>query len=135
MPFVLDASVTVAWSFQDQATPYSNRVLSMLLQESALVPSIWALEVTKAFLSGERRGRLRAADVMRIAALLQALPIQVVDTSIEHVMVRVVPVAQGNALTTYDASYLELAMREGLPLATQDECLRVAATEVGVSLV
>lgn len=135
MSFVLDASVTMAWAFHDEAVPYANRVLALLSDESAQVPGVWPLEVTNAILNGERRRRLQPADTSRFTALLQALPIRVVDTSIDRAIDRILALARANNLSAYDASYLELAMRAGVPLATQDERLRAAAKEVGVSLV
>lgn len=135
MPFVLDASVSMAWAFHDEAVPYTNRVLALLADDSAWVPSVWPLEVTNAILNGERRGRVQPADTVRFTALLQTLPIRVADTSIEHTMDRILALARARNLSAYDASYLELAMRAGLPLATQDERMRVAANEVGVPLV
>lgn len=135
MPFVLDASVTMAWAFGDEALPYANRVLTLLSDDSAEVPGIWPLEVTNAILNGERRHRLQPADTMRFTALLRALPIRVVDTSVDHAMDRILELARANSLSAYDASYLALAMRAGLPLATQDERMRAAANEVGVLLV
>lgn len=135
MPFVLDASVTMAWAFDDEAVPYASRVLALLLGDGAQVPGIWPVEVTNAILNGERRRRLQPADTMRFIALLRALPIRVVDTSIDHAMDRVLTLARANNLSAYDASYLELAMQAGLPLATHDERMRVAANEMGVPLV
>lgn len=134
MPFILDASVTMAWVFQDEAVPYANRVLALLSSDSARVPGIWPLEVTNAILNAERRQRVRPSNAARFTALLRALPIHVVDTSIDHALDRILSVARGNNLSAYDASYLDLAMQAGLPLATQDERLRAAAAAVDVPL-
>ncbi len=135
MPLVLDASVAAAWAFEDETTPYTDRVLAMLDHDTAQVPAIWALQVANAMLAAERRHRIQLADTVRFAILIRALTIEVDDMRLERAMGAVLNLAREHALSAYDASYLELAMREGLPLATQDDGLRAAARQVGVPLV
>jgi predicted nucleic acid-binding protein len=134
MPFVLDASVTLTWAFEDEVTPYTDRVLGRLDHDTALVPAIWPLEIANGALAGERRQRIQPADTSRFSALVQSLPIELDDMHLERAVGLVLDLARAHTLTTYDASYLELAMRAGLPLATQDERLRAAADQVGVPL-
>ncbi len=98
----------------------------------ALVPAIWPLEVSNAILIGERRGRLTEAESAKFVSLVRSLPIEVTSTTMRHVLSEVLSVARRNSLTSYDASYLELAMREGLPLATLDDKLRAAAQKLGI---
>jgi predicted nucleic acid-binding protein len=132
MPFVLDASVAAAWAFEDETTPYTDRMLAMFDRDTALVPAIWPLEIANTALAGERRGRLGVADVVAFAGLLKGLPIEVAQTTVASALDITVDVARSHALSAYDASYLELAMREGIPLATQDRRLREAAERAGV---
>jgi len=135
MPFVLDASVAVAWCFEDETTPYTEYVLALLGSDTARVPLIWPLEVANALLMAERRARLELADTTRFLELLHALPITVDASPGERVFSAIVDVARAYSLTSYDAAYLELAMREGLPLATQDNRLVAAATAAGVDVI
>lgn len=135
MPFVLDASVVVAWCFEDETTPYTEHVLALLDNDTAHVPTIWPLEVANALLVAERRNRLEPADTVRFLELLRTLPIMIDTRQGERVFSAVVDAARTYALTSYDAAYLELAMREGLPLAAQDQRLIAAATAAGVGQV
>lgn len=135
MPFVLDSSVTLAWCFEDEATPFTDQVLDRLDGDSAFVPAIWPLEIANGLRSAERRGRLQPADSAHFTELLRALPIIVEGGSIDRAFSMVLDIARAYELTSYDASYLELAMREGLPLATQDRRLITAAGRAGVTLV
>ncbi len=135
MPVVLDASVALAWCFEDEAAPYADRVQDMLERDGALVPAIWPLEVANALCVGERKQRLRPADVVRATELLCALPIMVDNSILPREFGPVLALARTYGLSSYDASYVELAMRAGLPFATQDARLRAVATDVGVPLV
>ncbi len=134
MPFVLDASVAIAWCFEHEATPYADAVLDRLGRDTALVPAIWPFEVANALAVAERRGRIRRADVIRAAELLVALPVTVESASAPRVLGSVLAMAQAHGLSSYDASYLELAAREGLPIATLDERLRTSARHARVPL-
>ena len=135
MPFVLDASVALAWSFRDERNAYAHRVLRRLEDDPALVPAVWMLEVANGLLVAERRGRFTAADVAQVYGVLADLPIEWSDLTLDQALGPVLDLARARGLSAYDAAYLELAMREGLPLATQDEALRAAAQRVGVPLV
>lgn len=135
MPFVLDASVVMGWCFEDETTPYADRVLDMLDGDMALVPSVWPLEIANALCVGERRHRLQAADTARFTALVHALPIKIDCLLIEGALGTLLDIARAYRLSSYDASYLELVMREGLQLATLDQRLRATASEAGVKLV
>lgn len=133
MPFVVDASVTLAWCFEDEASPQTETILDMLSDDTAVVPSLWELEVSNVLLLGERRRRLTESQTARFVALLGQLPI-LVDSAIVN-MEAVLAVGRHHALTAYDAAYLVLAEREGIPLATLDTKLRNAARAVGVQLI
>jgi predicted nucleic acid-binding protein len=135
MPFVLDASLALAWFFRDEQNAYAHRVLRRLGDDPAIVPDIWILEMVNGVLVAERRGRLTSADVARVSAELADLPIEPADVTLEQALGPVLDLARAEKLSAYDAAYLELAMREGLPLATQDAALQAAAGRVGVALI
>jgi predicted nucleic acid-binding protein len=135
MPFVLDASLTLGWYFEDEVSDYGDRVLEMLREDTGVVPSLWGLEIANGLIAAERRGRLSAAAVSRAAELAVKLPISVQDVPPGLALTSVIDLARSQGLSAYDAAYLELAMRDGVPLATQDDDLRAAAVRVGVTLV
>jgi len=135
MPFVLDASVAMAWCYQDETTPYAIEVLEKLRADAALVPAIWPLEVANAVCMGERRQRLRPGDIMRFTDLVCALPIMVDSPLIPRDLGPVLALAREHKLSSYDAAYIELAVRARLSLATRDTRLQAAAATVGVPLV
>lgn len=97
------------------------------------MPAIWPLEVTNLLVLAERRGRIRPAATSEFLALLQSLPISVTPSG-DFGMNRMVDVARMYGLTTYDASYLDLAMSRAVPFATLDGALRAAAERAGVSI-
>jgi len=133
LPFVVDASVTLAWCFEDEATPYTEAILDRLSDDSAVVPALWELEISNVLLLGERRGRLTESQSARFVALLAQLPVLLDTASVD--MVAVLAAGRHHALTAYDAAYLVLAEREGLPLATLDAKLLAAAQAAGVAVI
>lgn len=135
MPLVVDASITLSWCFRDEQSEQAARVLRLLAADTAVVPGIWLLEVANGLLAAERRGRLSAADVAHVHGLLSDLPVTVGDLTLDEALGSVLDLARTQGLSAYDAAYLELAMREGLPLATRDDELRSAAVRLGVRLV
>lgn len=132
--FVVDNSVVMAWFFSDAAGEYADAVLEKLDSSRALCPAIWPLEVGNVLLVAERRKRLSEADSVRFLALLDELPLIVEQESPERMKKEIVALAREHGLSTYDASYLDLAMRKGLPIATQDKNLRRAAQKTQVPL-
>jgi len=133
VPFVVDASVALAWCFEDEATPQTEAVLDRLSHDTAVVPSLWELEVSNVLLAGERRDRLTESQSARFVALLAQLPILVDTASVD--VGAVLAAGRQHLLTAYDAAYLVLAEREGVPLATLDARLRAAAQAVGVAVI
>jgi predicted nucleic acid-binding protein len=133
--FVLDCSITMAWCFADEADGYADAVLDLLPGAEALVPAIWPLEVANVLLVAERRKRINEAQLARLVELLRSLPVIVDRGTLDRVMGAVLPLAREHKLSAYDAAYLELAMREGIPLATRDDRLAEAAHRCGVPLV
>ncbi len=130
--FVLDCSVGMAWCFEDEADRYVDGVLDRLVGEPAVVPPLWPLEIANVLVVAERRRRLRKSDSARFLELIGALPIEVDSATPDpsHLLA----VAREHRLSAYDAAYLALAMREGVPLATRDRALGKAARRCGVSL-
>jgi predicted nucleic acid-binding protein len=132
--FVLDGSVALAWCFSDEADSYADAIAKRFPEIEAVVPALWYLEVANAFLVGERRGRSDRADSSSWTAFLGSLPITLVEQDGARVFGDVLALARVHNLSAYDAAYLELAIRLGLPLATLDGKLKSAATNVGVDL-
>jgi predicted nucleic acid-binding protein len=130
--FVLDASVTLAWYFSDEADPYADSVARAFPTVTAIVPAIWPLEIANAVLMGERRKRGTASATAQWMSFLTSLPIAVDDHVIARVFGDVITIARAHGLSIYDASYVELAIRSGLPLATLDDRLKSAAVAAGV---
>jgi predicted nucleic acid-binding protein len=131
--FVVDASVAIAWLFEDEATPETEDVLDRLAHEEAHAPGLWELEVANVVLLAERRGRLSEAASARIVERLRDLPIRLGPNSprLHHVL----EVGRRYGLTSYDAAYLTLAQQLNLPLATLDRDLATAAGLADVELV
>ncbi len=134
--FVLDCSVTMAWCFADEATEFTSELLRSLSSgREALVPAHWSLEVVNALLVSERRERVTRNQSSRFLALLQGLPIARDVETPDRSFSSVAELARETALTAYDAAYLELAVRRGVPIATLDGELHAAATRSGVALI
>jgi predicted nucleic acid-binding protein len=133
---VPDASATLTWCFEDEAMPWTDDVLAQLKAgDEGIVPAHWRAEVANALLIAVRRGRISREKANRFFLDLRALPIRIDPESSETVFDQVFKLAEKYGLTVYDAAYLELAIREGLPLATLDKELRMAARASGVPLV
>lgn len=129
---VLDCSATVAWCFREEASAASRALLDRVSEDGALVPPLWPYEVGNVLTMAERRERITEAAVAEFLGLLADLPIEVDAQAAEHVLHEVRHLARSERLTAYDAAYLELAMRAGLPLATRDRALAAAASGCGV---
>jgi predicted nucleic acid-binding protein len=129
MPFVLDASITACWAFADEDHPDAALALERIRGDEARVPALWWFEVRNTLIVSERRGRLTETDTAAFLRRLARLGVTV-DRSPEEA--GVLALARRHRLTVYDASYLELAQREALPLATLDTELARAARAEGV---
>lgn len=132
--FVIDNSVVMSWCFEDEANRYADAVLDSLTDAVAIVPSIWPLEVINVLLVAERRQRLNQTASARFLTLLGKLPIEVEQGQPEARMGELLALGRANQLSSYDTSYLELAMRQGVPIATLDQKLIEAARTVAVPL-
>jgi predicted nucleic acid-binding protein len=130
---VLDASVVLSWCFEDESTTESERALSELSDGTqGLCPSIWSLEIANALLVAERRKRITQAYATQFLSSLSRMNIEIRSSDSSKAWTAVLNLAREHQLSTYDASYLELAMSAGAPLATLDKRLREAAHTVGL---
>jgi predicted nucleic acid-binding protein len=132
--FVLDWSITLAWYFQDEANAYADSVQDSLAETGAVVPALWPLEVANILVIGERRGRSTVAQATSWIALLKGLPIRIDEETTSRGWTDTLSLARSQNFSVYDASYLELALRLGVGLATLDEKLKAAAAATGVPI-
>lgn len=132
-PFVLDCSVTMSWCFKDERDDYSTQCLLLLKETEAIVPSLWALEVMNVLLVAERRARLLPSESEEFIGLLDLLPITIDPAS--GISSRVMDLGRAHGLSAYDAAYVELALRKGLPMATKDETVRGVLAVLGIEVV
>jgi predicted nucleic acid-binding protein len=131
---VIDASLTMAWYFEDESTPDTDQLLDLVAKDGAVVPGLWRLEVANAFQTAIRRRRIDVSYRDASLAELGFLPITTdVDTD-SYAWSAILRLAERFLLSTYDAAYLELAHRRGLPLATLDRDLWKAASALSVEL-
>ena len=134
MPFALDSSVALAWVLPDETHPTLDQLCDRLIVDIALVPPVWPLEIGNALLIAVKRGRLTTKDVSHLISKLRALPLEIDAASTERALEETLALARKYDLTTYDASYLELAQRRHLPLATLDTKLRKACLSAKITL-
>jgi predicted nucleic acid-binding protein len=134
-PFVLDASVALSWFFDDEFSPYSDSIAEMMPRSQVVVPIIWPLEMANGFLTAFRRGRLLETKASALIGAVDRLRIDI-DRGItpESLAQATLTLGIAHRVSAYDASYLELAMRRGLPLATQDERLMRAADAASIDI-
>lgn len=140
MRFVLDNSVVMRWLLRDGSDDrlaYAGKVLDLLAQEGseALVPSIWALEAANVMVKAQAKQLVTEARCAAFVGLLQNMAITTDPLTTTHALGDTLQLARRFKLSSYDASYLELAMREGIALATLDADLRSAMLQTGVALV
>lgn len=133
MGFVVDASVTMAWCFEDEASAATDAILDRFTTDDAHVPAVWTFEVANVLVVAQRRGRLTSAQRTRFVELLGQLPI-IVETGPPR-LGDLVHVAESSGLTAYDAAYLQLGAQLDLPLATLDRRLIEAARAAGISTI
>jgi predicted nucleic acid-binding protein len=132
--FVLDTSVTAAWCFADEATAASQALRRRLVDTTAVVPRLWHTESANMLLVAERRRRISAARCAELLGFLATIPLKTED-EYQRIRGQVVDLARKHRLTTYDATYLDLALHQAIPLATRDKDLRRAAKSTGVELI
>jgi predicted nucleic acid-binding protein len=133
--FVLDASVTLCWCLENQATSYTEGIFQMMAGGAeAYVPLIWPLEMANVLTLAERRKALTIAQTTSFLRELQQWPIHVDSAGLDRVVHQILAATRTHKLSAYDAAYLELALREALPLATLDKDLSAAAKRAGVRI-
>jgi predicted nucleic acid-binding protein len=132
---VLDASAAIAWCFADEASPRSYALLDRVLDEGAIVPGLWHLEIGNALLQAERRGRITPADSAVRLELIAQLRLEIDHEMTPRALRETLILARAQDLTTYDAVYLDLAARRGVALATKDAALARAAKRLGIAIV
>ncbi|MBN9243832.1 MAG: type II toxin-antitoxin system VapC family toxin [Mesorhizobium sp.] len=134
MSVVVDASIALAWLFDDEVTPEIDQLFVSLALRSGYVPEHWRLEVASGFRIAVRRGRAKAEYRSEALAQLAKLPIEIDSETNTHAWHATLRLADRRGLTPYDAAYLELAQRRRLPLATLDRDLANAAEAEGVTV-
>lgn len=133
--FVLDCSAALPWIFGDEPTPATDRLLDDLTAGAeAWVPALWHLELGNVLIGAQRRKRIDQAGIEAFLGTLETYSILVDDETMTRAWGKTLDLAMQYKLSTYDAAYLELALRRNLPLATLDEALIAAATSAGVQL-
>ena len=134
MSLVLDGSATLAWIYPDEITPQIVAVFDNVILEGAIVPQLWKIEIANSLSVGIRRKRIGPSGRAAALADLNAMFVTVDPETGNHAWRESIALADKHRLTVYDATYLELALRLSLPLATLDEDLRNAAQQEGVTL-
>lgn len=132
---VLDASLTLSWALPDEASAYGDAVLDQVAASGALVPLLWAHEVANGLLMAHKRGRLASGQRLAFVEQLLSLSIKLECSSARAVLDSQTGLAERFGLIAYDAAYVDLALRHGLPLATQDKAMKLAAISAGVAIV
>lgn len=130
VPLVVDASVSAAWFLPDEAAPYTEAILQATVEGEVWAPALWLLEMGNLMLSAQRRRRITAAKRQELVAHAQALRLRVDRDPVA--MTTLDTLAARHGLSAYDASFLELALRRSLPLATLDEALQRAMAGAGI---
>ena len=133
MPFVIDNSVVCGWFLASQSTDYTEAIARRLLDDGAIAPGLWPLELANVLRSACKRGAMIASQAREVAEQIAALPIAV-DAQPPTAQA-ILALALRYDLSSYDAAYLELALRLQLPIATQDTALAEAAMAAGVGAV
>ena len=133
MPFVLDNSVVTGWYLPDKATAYTQAMATRLEADRAIVPALWQLEFANVLKTACTRGTLSLDAARQIVDTVAMLPIEI-DSGVAPGPRQLLELAMRYSLSSYDAAYLELAMRNGLPIASQDRRLREASLQAGIGL-
>lgn len=134
MSFVLDATVALSWAFQGEGGGYVEEVLDALAEVEATVSSVWPVQISNGLATAERIHRLEPTESTAFLGLLQSLPIRIDALDARRVFDATHRLARTHGIPTSDATYLDLALRLGLPLATLDSRLRDAAGREGLRI-
>jgi len=128
---VIDNSIALSWYMADETSDLGDQVKRRISEAGAVVPRIWWYEFRNALIVNERRGRIEAAQVNDVLTEVARLPLAIDD---RHNESRLIEFARRHVSSIYDAAYLELAHRHGLPLATLDRQLATAAKDASIAL-
>jgi predicted nucleic acid-binding protein len=126
--------VALAWCLEDESNEYADNLLDLLIDQQAIVPSLWHLEVMNVLLMAQRRGRVEQGKIPLILQTLSNLPISTDKREIDINDESFINFANQYQLTSYDATYLYLAKREKIPVATLDKKMQQVAIELGLFL-
>ena len=132
--FIIDCSITMAWCFADEATSRAAEILDRMEEEAVLVPALWYLEVANVLAMAEKRNRITADNSDNFVQLLERFDMEVDEDGSGRAFGTLLPLCRKHGLTSYDAVYLDLAVRRRLPLATLDDGLRRSAKALGIKL-
>ena len=135
--FVLDNSVSMRWLLASEKASdqkYAENVLESMMDVDALTPNLWHLETISVLMSAEKRGEISLGEIERFISQLENLPIYVDPLTAHQAFSRTLVLSREYNISSYDASYLELAMREGLPLSSLDKKLVKAAKKADVEI-
>lgn len=130
--FVLDCSLALNWFFADERDPYAKAVGKSLATSTAIVPSLWPIEIANVILAAERAQRCTSAQAATWLGYLAELPITLDPDTSARAWSSTLDLGRQHGLTAHDAAYLELALRSRLPIATLDDVLRTAASGIGI---
>jgi predicted nucleic acid-binding protein len=130
--FVLDSSMTMAWLFRDESSTYTYSIRRSLNSYKAVVTMVWPYEVANVMYIGWKRQRCNSSDIATWFRILSTFPIEVQPIQVNSLMSELVNMAVRHQLTVYDASYLELAWRTGLPIASLDSRINEEAVKLGI---
>ena len=130
--FVLDCSVTISWLFEDEASKTTDNILDKLKENGAYVPNLWHLEVANVLIQASKRGRIETKTIPERLNVLSMLPIKTDIETHHKAFTTIIYLAEEQKLTSYDAAYLELALRRNFPIATKDTALRKAAENLKI---
>lgn len=131
---VVDSSAALAWCFADEFDTAAEALLERVSKHGACVPALWRWEIANGLVTAVRRARIDAERAFQILQQLEGLPIDIDAASEDAALTATFTIAVATGLTAYDASYLELAERLDLPLATRDARMKQAASARGVPL-
>jgi predicted nucleic acid-binding protein len=133
--FVLDASMALSWCFEEEAGEISKELFDRMERETALIPAWWFLEITNVLAIAQRKGRLDSFQVSSFIETVDLLSLEVDNEAPNRAFKHLLPLCEHHGLSSYDAAYLDLAIRRQLPLATLDAPLAKAARKSGVPII
>jgi predicted nucleic acid-binding protein len=131
---VVDSSAALSWCFPGEAAPDTDMLLDRVRDEGGIVPDLWHLELANVLVNAERAKRIGMNQIAIFLDLIRKLPISADTQASARAFDTILDLARYERLTTYDAAYLDLALRRNLPLATKDKNLSLAAKRNGVRL-